>query len=368
LKHLPHSKKAMIEVQFNWIFVLIVGAILVAFFVTLGVKQKYISEEKTSYTSLSSFDSLLTSAGISANTLIVIDTPNVLFEYDCNTFRIGSVSKAVNEKPIFAPKKLKSTKLITWTQDFFLPYKVTNLLYMSNPKKEYVFVGKSTDVVLNNLQNNLPKNFSAIRFDETVWQSSSGGGSSSFTIGSSTQIQQYSSDTQFRFIFSGISSNMITLPESFASKQDGDVTGVSIAADKLYFYEKKGVNLKKIVPTSSSQSYSGEPSFNDPAIEYAALFSDDLENYQCAMGKVARKYSIITRVYDVTFTNVLLSPDLDDVCKPFYDAGITALSMSNVPLTNDAYSTFAASTVMSSAATLKQLNKAMKTESCPLLY
>ncbi len=302
----------------------------------------------------------------------------MLFEYDCNTFRIGSVSKAVNEKPIFAPKKLKSTKLVTWTQDLFLPYKVTNLLYMSNPEKEYFFVGSMPDVTLDNLYTHLPKNFSGTRLNSPV---SSSGGFASFPM--SESLQKYRQDTQFRLIFSNVQSSSISLPKDFSTKDDGDVTGLSIVSQgnvqnpKMYFYQKKGANLVRVNPSVNPSNspfnnpvLSGEPSFNDPAFEYAAIFSDDLENYRCAIGKAARKYSVITSMYNARFTN-LLSPsiDLEDVCRPFYAAAQEAIDKINIPLTNDAYDAFAKSSdVSGSVAKLKLLNKAMKTESCPLLY
>ena len=157
------SRKAIIEVQFNWIFVLIVGAIILAFFVTLITSQKKISEDKLSFSSLVTFDSILASAGVSANTLVVIDTPKVDFEYDCNSFRIGTIARQTKERPIFSSRILRGRQLITWTKDWFYPFKITNFLYLSNPEKEYVFVksGPSLSPLLTTLHDEIPLNFSA---------------------------------------------------------------------------------------------------------------------------------------------------------------------------------------------------------------
>ena len=40
------NKKGIIEIQFNWIFVLVVGAIILVFFFGFVQKQKSFAEEK----------------------------------------------------------------------------------------------------------------------------------------------------------------------------------------------------------------------------------------------------------------------------------------------------------------------------------
>ena len=43
------NRKGVVEVQFNWVFIIIIGAVILAFFVSMSMKQKGISEEKKDY-------------------------------------------------------------------------------------------------------------------------------------------------------------------------------------------------------------------------------------------------------------------------------------------------------------------------------
>jgi len=59
------KKKGVIEVQFNWIFILIIGAIILFFFFSIVKTQKTVSEKKISTTVRRDIRAILTGAGVS---------------------------------------------------------------------------------------------------------------------------------------------------------------------------------------------------------------------------------------------------------------------------------------------------------------
>src|SRR3989344_3370187 len=74
------SKKGQIEVTFNWVYVLIAGAVIILFFVGIAVKQKASSERALSSDVVRIMESIFTSAGVSEKTKNIIDVSG-LSEY-----------------------------------------------------------------------------------------------------------------------------------------------------------------------------------------------------------------------------------------------------------------------------------------------
>ena len=74
-------KKGVIEVQFNWIFVLIVGAIILAFFVSIVMKQKDLSSGRLGTKLATDLETITTGAEVSVGTAQLIKVPNSLIEF-----------------------------------------------------------------------------------------------------------------------------------------------------------------------------------------------------------------------------------------------------------------------------------------------
>src|SRR3989338_6564442 len=145
MNYTPHKKfykKGVIEVQFNWVFIIIIGAVILAFFVSMSMKQKGASEEKLSITIAEHMKTILTSAEVTERSVNLITVPNKDITYECGTgFSVSSMA-SFNPKIIFAPSPLKSQsqKLITWSLDWNVPFRVTNFLYLTSPDILYILV------------------------------------------------------------------------------------------------------------------------------------------------------------------------------------------------------------------------------------
>ena len=75
------KRNAAIESQFNWIFVLVVGAVILIFFITFINNQRKNSEILTASDLLTHFDSIARGATVSIGTIYDIDIPsNIEFE------------------------------------------------------------------------------------------------------------------------------------------------------------------------------------------------------------------------------------------------------------------------------------------------
>ena len=140
------KKRGVIELQFNWIFILIAGAIIFVFFISIVNKQREFSEIKSSGTIITNLESILTGAQISTNTVNIVDMPKVDIGFECNRFFIGPVPKQTKGNVIFSPNLLKGSQIITWALDWNIPYRVTNFLYITDPELRYIIVNNSQNL------------------------------------------------------------------------------------------------------------------------------------------------------------------------------------------------------------------------------
>ena len=69
------SKKGVVEIQFNWMFVLIAGAIILALFIGIILRQKGISETTTNALILNNLDAVLSGSEVSVGTVNVVKMP-----------------------------------------------------------------------------------------------------------------------------------------------------------------------------------------------------------------------------------------------------------------------------------------------------
>lgn len=69
-------------------------------------------------------------------------------EYGCTSaFTIGKtgITASIDTDVIFAPEQFNAQNLITWSQSFAMPFKITNVLYITTKEYEYVIVQPSNN-------------------------------------------------------------------------------------------------------------------------------------------------------------------------------------------------------------------------------
>ena len=86
---LPKGKKGFIEIQFNWIFILVVGTIILIFFIMLIAKQKDVSEERVNKKILTYIDGILTGTEVRKKVTNTVDIPNIELEFGCDSYTIA---------------------------------------------------------------------------------------------------------------------------------------------------------------------------------------------------------------------------------------------------------------------------------------
>jgi len=90
---------------------------------------------------LNNLDAILSGSEVSAGTVNIVKIPDTKIEFKCNRYSIGKLSKQLDVMNVFTPTFLDGDRLISMTLDFSIPYRVTNLVYLTNPKYRYILVG-----------------------------------------------------------------------------------------------------------------------------------------------------------------------------------------------------------------------------------
>lgn len=332
------NKKAF-EIQFNWIFVLVAGAAIILLFTSIVIKQKNIAETSTKSTVLKSVDAIITGASVSTDTTNIITIPNSNIEVSCNRISISGISRQYEHLILYAPSLMKGDKLITQTLTFSVPYRATNLLLVTSPQLRYIIVGS------NNLAKEINKSMPA-ELKKEFYQNT-------------PQIRN-SNNYKVRLV---LIEDMIDFPESLEKMPDNDVSAININGDKekgaIEFWQKNGNSWQH----KGTSSYIGKPSL------IAAVYTDNIESYECNMQNTFTRLNLVTRIF-VERTKKLMEKELVSIkeirCKELYT---NALFYFNKILTASLnFNDENVNKISDSAKSLASNNKDAQLNSCTLLY
>ena len=138
--------KAQVQVTFHWIYVVLAGAVILLFFAGIVIRQKSVAEQELTADVTRILETILAGAGVSEKTKNVIDTSglaDLTLYFSCTEGVgefgiIGGSSRAQNTRdPLFAPEKIKSPQLITWSLPYAFPFKIIDFLYVTAPTIKY---------------------------------------------------------------------------------------------------------------------------------------------------------------------------------------------------------------------------------------
>ncbi|MEA2036643.1 MAG: hypothetical protein U9O94_03990 [Nanoarchaeota archaeon] len=279
------KKRGMIEFEFHWVFILIAGAVIFFFFMNVVNKQKEYSDVKTSGTITTNLESILTGAQISTGTVNIIDIPKIDIKFECDKYSIGLISRQTRGNVIFSPGLLKGKELITWTLDWGLPYRITNFLYLTDPQLRYIIVYEDSNYqeVASRIHRELPKEMN--KDDDLIDEN---------------QIQsvQNKNNYKVKFIFVGSPTwNPIEFPTKLQSMLDKDLTAIKIEYENAPALIPPKGTIKFMQKRLSGWHTLGETYYLKEESLFGAIFAEDVEMYNCVMGKAFKKASLVSNVY-----------------------------------------------------------------------
>ena len=282
------NKSGQIEVTFNWVYILIAGAIILLFFIGIVVKQKTVSEERLAIDVVDLMDSIFTGASVSEKTKQTIDTSGLadytLF-FDCSegVSEFGIKGQAAREEnsiqPLFAPHELQTSRLLLWSLPYYLPYKVIDFLFVTSINTKYFIVGNDPEFVSEFL--NATEGFNVEYVSALDYPNLDPEG-----------------NYQVRIIDFGGTFNTQPIPSQLAAMDDNKITLVALLdnSKKVNYYQKENQAWKWLNRKEGPiqiVSLGGERD----AAKYAAIFAADDKVYKCNMGKAFQRLQYLTEIY-----------------------------------------------------------------------
>ncbi len=280
-----NSKKAQIQVTFNWIYIMIAGAVILLFFVGIVVKQKAASEQKLNQDIVRIMESIFTGATVSEKTKNFIDTSglaDMTLYFNCedgvSEYGIsGTSAKADNSiSAIFSPREISTNKLIVWSLPYQLPFKVMDFLLITSVNTKYFLVGDDIEFA-------------------TEFVNATGG----FNVKVIPTIETAEAGKNFQIRIVDLDGSNIAegspVPSGVRTLDDDKVTAVSFVgvAEADYYQMKDGfwekLNRQPVQIVSIAEE-------RDTA-KYAAIFAADHEIYRCNMNKAMRRIEYLNMIY-----------------------------------------------------------------------
>ena len=113
------DRKGIITIQFNWIYVIVVGGLIIALFIGIAMKQKSVSEMAASGEMQRKLETMLASAAASMGTTNFVDIGRTEIDVDCLGYSVGGL-KPFDPGASFSPDRVKvrGKQFITWTISF----------------------------------------------------------------------------------------------------------------------------------------------------------------------------------------------------------------------------------------------------------
>jgi hypothetical protein len=337
------SKKSAIEIQFNWIFVIIAGTVIFVFIISLILGQKKSLDTQVSQDVFKQLSTNIKGKQQLTNTFSQMEIPQTTLTFSCDSidltsdFKIsGSQREQLPLEIIFAPKEFDTKTLNIWTLDFAVPFIVTRFIYITPPNMIFIIYNSSDSnqeyarTIYNSLPSNITKKYAST---ENELKSA---------------LKGY---TNYRIICFDGSSNSCSLPNAYNYIQ----IIPDSASSNLFGYGI--VKYTKGATASGSINYIGQASL------FGAIFSDDEKYYKCEMDRAFKQFEIKRGLH---FERVkLLEEDLKDnnpACIPIMALPRTTLTdMKDLKLIN-------VTVLYAYMNQLRRDNTDLTFKGCPLIY
>ncbi len=335
-------QKRAFTIQFSWIFILIVGFMVMLFVITSISKQGEVSTSDVNVEILQNVDSIISTSWQSVNTFKIVNTPKITIEYICednySAYSVNSKLRRVDDLIIFAPKQIDGKKIFTWSKEYKMPMKIVNVLYLTNEKHKYIFVNSSTNNVMRFLSSNFPENMTF----ETV--------NPGFDLedGNFDMYTIISTDEDYNG--AGVPASIrkktkvVIINTSSGNYQNGNVSFYSFNNEGLLEFDGEGVYL-------------------DESTLYGAIFSSGISDYECTIDKLMRKSKNLYQIYHNVAEKERDASSKAICISAYYPAVIDMLVYLNDSIDARNYEE-----IVMAGYSLDGSNKNLRKYGCPLIY
>jgi hypothetical protein len=332
------------EIQFTWIFVIIAGAIIFAFLVSIVGKQKEQAQLKDDVRIKEALANIITISSSSSNAVNSHEYAPTTITFMCDEpdtsgFRVGTkgAMQSLATSVVFAQKEMKGGQFNTWTLDWDLPYKAATFTYITNKRTRYIFYKPSANAdgvkIINWLLESFPTDFEKVVVETTTDLDAElvSKGYDAYVI-----VQVDYSDPNFKIkngnpqqrVTDANSPNEATQRNAFVNV---DQRFIRRGSGEKFKSNKEQTYLITIYPDNTNNHFGtldfvkNGPYHGEHGISYyygremllGAVFAPQKNLYQCAIRKAFDRASLISKInYERVAT---LDASATTVGEPLYD-------------------------------------------------
>lgn len=343
------NKRGQIANQFNWIFAVVAGGIILLFFLFVIGQMKQSADAELAIEVLNNFDAILTGSEVMSNTLNTIESTEMLtFDISCDEdgFSELTLDKSharvdLTKRFVFTPYQIQGKSIFAYSMPLEKPFLIGNALLLSTKNVLFLFFNPTSNDHLRDLSKTFPQNIS-LEISPLMKDS-------------------YSSFDKIIIVSDQAPLRLNENYEEYGERmlKDMDVNWIQVNmnghgdVEKAYFYSKS---------SKDKSFYLEEPKSVDilrnSFLVYLA-FSKSPDFYTCNLHKINQKLQIISKIY---FNKAKALEE--DVHKNFcFSKYAQAQDILHDMMNDD--NVLMNEEVMQS---LEDVNKGLLLNSCPLIY
>jgi len=287
--HIRPTRKGF-ALQFSWIFVLIGGAIFLGFFISL-IRNLDISEgQQTSQESTRELESLLKISSAVADTQKIVSfNSEKEIRFSCidevSEYLIEGAIKAAryDYNVIFSPDKLRDDELVIQASVFEAPFRVIPVVYLTDKKIEYVFIGDSPliNIIFNSMPNGAIKK--SISRDDFIYYPDNNYDHVIFVLDESDQDLLFSSLPNFGNAKDRVFAVMLT---TFGNIDYGELRFYKYDSGSFALDGAKIPFLETVLDQQKS------------IFALGAVISHNRDIYECNIKKILRKLTLLAELHN----------------------------------------------------------------------
>lgn len=338
------NKRGEVEVQFNWIYIMIVGAIilLIGFSIIPSIKRS--SDQNVEMDIVAHFDTMLSSIKHNTDSENEFSLFGSEFSFSCNEYFLKGVDNAgisTQDQAIFSPDKIMD-QLQGFSAPWLIPFNADYLTFITSPKVRYIVKeSKNADTLFELLPSLISKEsisqYSKIKLTDYYKLRL-------ITFGevpsANLNIKKDIDDNEISLVKIELLDDKEFFPDSFG---------------RIDFYIKNGNNFKKM----------DEAYFFDKASLIGAIYSEDADYYKCNLQKSLLRLNIITQIKKDRLSELQSYNKLKHC--PYETAKLHLQSFSTI--TKDLQDTKSYyQSIYDISKKIKNENLMLQRLSCPLIY
>ncbi len=280
--------RAQISIQFNWIFVLIVGVIVLGFFLMLTNTQQKKATVEEATDLIQNIDTVFTTISKEANAVQSFPIPNADITFTCEPGLSQYYIQGTGPIPtpydvIFTTDSLKGSEIITWTKSWNIPFESAIFTFMTNDRTLFLFVTMPTspdqNAMVTSLYEEMPD-----AFDKRL-----------ISVNDISGLRASGYD---RYVFVNHNSSIGNIVPEVSTHFDYPEKSVirSFLPDGTNSYDTYGKVTFAAPAFSLSDAKKGTKTYLHTASLWGTIFTEDKDTYECTIQKALLRTRIAATV------------------------------------------------------------------------